>query len=635
MRFSGFVAGARSVRHAIPTTPAPRPIRLVSGLALALGLSLGMVSPQSIRAQEAGGTITGRVTDAANGQPIGQASVIVTGTTVGTQTGDDGTYTLRVPSAGPLTLRVTRIGFEARQQPLSLSAGQTVTANFAMTAASYSLSTVVVTATGQQRKVEIANATAQINVADKIAEAPVATLGNLLSGRAAGVQVVSSGTTGGGSRVRIRGQSSLSLSNEPVVIIDGVRMTSTANSSAVGVGGTGPSRLDDLNPEEIESIEVIKGPSAATLYGTEAANGVINITTKRGRAGQTKWSVYSENGVINDPTTYPDMFFGWGTNAAGAPIQCLAVSVAAGTCTQDSLARGNVMNQAGRTPLTTGSRSQYGLQVSGGSDRVQFFVSGETEAEAGVYKMPDKEVTRLLAERAVSALPSNQTRPNALERNSFRANLTALVNDKTTLQVSSGYVNSRIRLPQNNDNGNGLMVNTMGGFYRFDLKDSRGIPLDGWRSFPMGDVLSTVTTQDISRFVNSAQLSYLPYSWLSARATVGIDFTQREDQALQLFEQGILGANRQGNLNQQRATINQQTVDIGSTASFRPRPWLSSKTSVGMQYIRNLFSVRGRHRPAAPAGRHHAVGRGPPQCQPEQRRAPHARLLHRAGLLDR
>jgi TonB-dependent SusC/RagA subfamily outer membrane receptor len=120
------------------------------------------------------------------------------------------------------------------------------------------------------------------------------------------VQVLPGNMTAGGSRVRIRGTSSLSLSNDPIYIIDGVRLTSGGGTAAgnvgggIGVGGTAPNRVNDINPDEIENIEVVKGPSAATLYGTDAANGVVVITTKRGRAGAPRWLAYAESGVIQD-----------------------------------------------------------------------------------------------------------------------------------------------------------------------------------------------------------------------------------------------------------------------------------------------------------------------------------------------
>ena len=129
---------------------------------------------------------------------------------------------------------------------------------------------------------------------------------NAISGQAPGVQVLQSGgTTGTGSRVRIRGANSLSLSNEPLIIIDGVRVNSSASSSSISTGGQAPSRLNDINPEDIESIEILKGPAASGLYGTQAANGVIQITTKRGAAGTPRWTAWVEAGTIRENNAYP------------------------------------------------------------------------------------------------------------------------------------------------------------------------------------------------------------------------------------------------------------------------------------------------------------------------------------------
>jgi TonB-linked SusC/RagA family outer membrane protein len=582
--------------------PARRPWRALLALA---GLFLAAGGARPVAAQGTGGTVTGRVTDAATGQPIAQARVLVSGTQVGALTGDNGRYTLRVPATGTVSLDVNRIGYEAKKLTVTVSASTPAVADVALTQAAFSLAAVVTTVTGQQRKVELANATSQIAVADKIAELPVSNVGQLLSGRSAGVQVVSAGATGAGSRIRIRGQSSLSLSNDPVVIIDGVRMTAATGSSSIGVGGSAPSRLDDLNPEEIENIEVIKGPSAATLYGTEAANGVINITTKRGKAGATRWNFYTENGRITDPNSYPLMYYGWGTQLTGATagnrVRCPAISIAAGICRADSLRVGNAFQIDSLSPVDVGGRQQYGMQVSGGNDRVQYFVSGETEVETGIYKMPEIEIRRLAAERG-TAVPSSQVRPNALDRNSLRANITAQLASNATLQVSSSFINSRQRLPQNEDNGNGLMVGMLGGEWREDLVDGRGVKLLGWRAFPMGDILSRTTSQATNRFINSAQLQYSPATWLTTRATVGVDFAARNDIGINLFDQGPLGVNRVGQVTSNRSEINQQTVDIGGTATRQFFPWLNSKTSVGMQYIRNYFALTGATGQSLPPG---------------------------------
>src|SRR5690606_21160776 len=136
---------------------------------------------------------------------------------------------------------------------------------------------------------------------------PVTTMSQLIQGRVSGVTVIqSSGTTGGGARVRIRGNNSLSLSNAPLLVVDGVRVYNAESSLGFGVGGQTPSRLDDLNPEDIESIEVLKGPAAAALYGTAAANGVIQVTTKRGQPAASRFNVWTEYGQIERTIEFPE-----------------------------------------------------------------------------------------------------------------------------------------------------------------------------------------------------------------------------------------------------------------------------------------------------------------------------------------
>lgn len=555
-------------------------------------LAAAVLAVPTAQAQGGGNIVSGRVTDAATGQPIQQARVLVAGTQNGTLTAENGRYSLRVTTSGVVSIEVSRIGYEAKK--LSVTVGTApVVQDVALTQNAFSLAAVVTTVTGQQRKVELANATATVNVAEKIAELPVSNLSQVLQGRAAGVNVVSSGEPGVGARIRIRGQTSISLSNEPVVIIDGVRVASGSGSSAVGVGGQSPSRLDDINPEEIESIEIVKGPSAATLYGTEAAAGVINITTKRGKAGRTNWSFYTERGISQDPRegSYPLLYNAWGRNrTTGAAQRCDIVLRLAGTCTVDSVTSGNILNIDSLSPIDLGQRGQYGMQVSGGSDRVQYFVSGEIEREDGIYKMPAGEIARLKAERGASSLPDDQVRPQGLDRNNLRLNLNAQIAPKATLALSSGYVNSSIRRVQNNDNANGLMVQAMGGAWNPSNRDARGVPLPGMFSFPFGDVFGRTTDQQLNRFINSATARWDPTEWLNMRATVGYDYSMREDIQLNRFDQGIFQfPGRNGQITNVRSAISQGTVDLGSTITKGLTSWLNTKTSVGMQFIRNDF----------------------------------------------
>ena len=538
-------------------------------------------------------TVTGRVTDAATGNPVAQARVLIAGTQNGVLTAENGRYTLRVSTTGTVTLDVNRIGYEAAKLTVTVTGDTPVVADIQMKSAAFSLAAVVTTVTGQQRKVELANAVAQINVAEKLAELPVSNMGSLLSGRTSSVQVLQPGGTGAGSRVRIRGQNSFSLANDPIVVIDGVRATSTMNNM-LSTGSAGPSRLDDINPSEIETIEIVKGPSAATLYGTEAANGVIVITTKRGKSGKTIYNFSAETGRLDNTAKFPDLWSRWGRTVASPnkAVPCLLTAVSLGTCTSiDSLSHGNVMNDPALTPLGTGNRQQYNLQVSGGNDKVQFFLSGQTEQETGIYKMPDYEVTRLKARRSVSALPADIMRPNALARNSFRANVNSELRKGLFVQASAAYMNSDVRIPQFVGSGEGLMTTAIAGPWRGDLVDAQGDSLHGYRAWMMGDALSQTTRQAVNRFVNSLSAQWTLTTWLSARAALGSDYTTRNDQFLaKVGEAPATGTLRQGNVTSLRGEINQQTADYGATGTFQLLNWMKSTTSIGMQYVRGAVS---------------------------------------------
>src|SRR5687768_8004173 len=239
-------------------------VRWTTGMAVAL-----MATALGAHAQQ--GRVTVRVTDAANQQPIGQVQVQIAGTTLGGLTGAEGRFTIRGVPAGTHQVRVLRVGYGEQKKQVVVANDQEVTVDFAISAVAISLTPVVTTATGDQRRVELGNSVSQIDAGKVAAEAPIRSVEDLINSRTAGVSVQSGTQTGTGARVRIRGQSSLSLSNEPIYVIDGVRMTSNLGSG-IGTGGNNASRVGDLNPDEIENVEIVKGPSAATLYGTDAAD---------------------------------------------------------------------------------------------------------------------------------------------------------------------------------------------------------------------------------------------------------------------------------------------------------------------------------------------------------------------------
>ena len=553
---------------------------------LVLGGLVGGVSAVA-RAQHA--TVAGRVTDQANGQPLAGARVTVMGTSLIAQTNADGRYTLSRVPGGQLTVRASAVGFGAASRLVTVNPGETAVVDLALTLSPYSLDEVVITSTGDQAKRQVGNSIARIDVAKLVETAPITNVTDLLIAKAAGVDVLPGTVTGAPSRVRIRGTNSLSLTNEPVYFLDGIRVTSQNRSSGIcDVGCAPPSRINDLNPEDFESIEVVKGPAASALYGTDAANGVVVIKTKHGQPGKARWTVYAEQGAINDNNDYPDAVRGWRTGTTTATtstptntVQCILTQVASGACVQDSVTRFNLFNNPQTTPLGTGHRQQYGLQVSGGSDAVRYYVSGEWEDELGQTKMPQFAVDSLTALRQISAVPDNQQQPNALRRTSIRANVAANPTSRIDLEAATTFITSKLRIPPTDNNTTGLLSNALGG----PGNENNG--RYGYRAFTPNEMFSEALGQDVNRFIGSGTGRWRPTSWLAFRAVGGVDYASRLDTDLCMRTDCVNFATiKDGFKQDDRTSYFQYTLDVNATASFTLSPPLTSRTTLGGQYFK-------------------------------------------------
>jgi TonB-linked SusC/RagA family outer membrane protein len=546
---------------------------------------------------QAQGRVTVRVTDAANQQPVGQVQVQIIGTTLGGLTGAEGRFTLRGVPQGTHQIRVLRVGYGEQKKPVTVTGDQEVTVDFAIAPVAISLTPVVTTATGDQRRVELGNSVAQLDAGKIAAEAPIRSIEDMLNARTAGVAVQSGTQTGTGARVRIRGASSLSLSNDPIYVIDGIRMTSNLGSAAFGTGGNTASRVGDLNPDEIENVEIVKGPSAATLYGTDAANGVIVITTKRGRAGAPRWNVYGEGGYLEDRNTYPFNYTLTGKDAIdGSPrsaASCTLPLVSAGTCKVDSLRVYSPLRDPSATPIGTGDRYQVGGNLSSGTEALRYFVSGEREEETGVLELPDFEVRRLQAEKA--PIRDWTKRPNALTRNTARLNVNSNVGSTLDLALNVGYINlaQRYTLESNATAGLGSQAFGGQGFKENGTVSGTGTPLMGYRAWTPGYTWQEKTAQGVNRFIGSSNATWRPFTWNQTRLTFGTDLTSRVDDDLLFRGEGPpLNANyRLGIKGNARANIRNSTVDLTSGANFNPLGWLNSRTTLGAQYVNYQFDL--------------------------------------------
>lgn len=524
-------------------------------------------APSGAAAQPAArGTITGRVTEQGTGRPIADVQVTLVGTRLGAQTGPDGSFRITGAPAGAAVVRALRIGFRAATQAVTVTGGASTPVTLALAATPSTLEQVVVTATGgSQRQREQGNAISQIT-ADTVPLAAVPNVSGLVNGRAAGVSVVGvSGSTGTGARIRVRGANSLSLANDPLLIIDGVRINSDPNSFNPNSGGTGgqtPSRLNDLLPEDIEDIQVLKGPAATGLYGTQAANGVIQITTKRGAQGATRWNAYAEGGALNDRNAYPANWGAYGnfpdtTGAVTNSRGCDLATQGFGQCTQTQVINFNPL--VVHNPFRTGPRLKGGANVSGGAERATYFLSADYTSEDGVYQT------------------------NSLRQASLRANVTARPASTLDVATSAGFVRSQLRLPRNDNDYFGYISNGVGGL-AFDTPTSQGYD-------PVGpSVIDQLQTgQDVFRFTGSVTATYRPLSWLSVIGVAGLDNVNRSDS--QTYPPGVIppgffgydvGYRESGRFN-----VNTSTANISAAATRQLAATLTSTTTAGFQYQRD------------------------------------------------
>ena len=529
-----------------------------------LGLSALVFAPIVAVAQQPTGTITGRVIDRASQQPVVGATVRVVGTTRGAQTSDQGTYRITGVTAGAVNVQALRIGYASITRPVTIANGETATVDFALEQAATQLDIVQVTATGQeQSRRESGVATANINVAEQVPQAAVTNMATVLSSRAPGVVVQEAGgTTGSGARIRIRGSNSVSLSNDPLIIVDGIRVNNEQDAAAnsIGVGGQVPSRLNDINQEDIENIEIIKGPAAAALYGTAAANGVIQITTKRGHAGKTRWNFRTQAGTVNEVTRWPSNFAAFDVEDAPAGdtiFGCTNDFAIRGFCVQNGVASFNPLEQ--ESPFIRGWQEKFGMDASGGSDVAQYFIGGDFSREQGVY-----EINR---QRMIS----------------LRSNVRGQLRPNFDLSVNVGYTQNRLRLPQNDNNVRGVIPQGLLGNFENDPV------LHGWGFDTPQDIFAINTQQNVEHFTGSTRANWQALSWLSAIGTAGIDFTNRMDQEFIPPYTATPFTSRFADDSVGKRTSNPfqdfvYTANGGVTATFNPRSNLRSATSAGVQF---------------------------------------------------
>jgi len=369
--------------------------------------------------------VTGKVTSTEDGSPLPGVSITVKGTTKGTTTNVDGSYRISVPTNS--VLQASFIGFTTLEQAVNNRS----IVDFVLVSATQTLNEVVVTGYGSQIKRDLTGNIARIKGSD-VADMPVTTFEQSIQGKAAGVQInQGTGKLAQGIQIRVRGQSSVSASNEPLYVIDGIPMTQ--GDLSVAGGATNPTV--DINPQDIESIEILKDASAGAIYGARAANGVVLITTKKGKAGKTNVTFGMQYGK-SKPTNilqflntkqYMDFYRVAAANSdkidgydASDPdsytsyMESFFVTQSLGTLGTAKQADTDWASLA----YQDAPSQQYDLSVSGGSEKTTVFMSGQFLDQTGILA------------------------GNAFNRLTGRLNLSHKVTDKLTVGMNMGITRS-------------------------------------------------------------------------------------------------------------------------------------------------------------------------------------------------
>jgi TonB-linked SusC/RagA family outer membrane protein len=491
---------------------------------------LGIAVPAIVQAQQAA-TISGRVTTD-GGQPLPAATVFIQTLGVGTTTRDDGTFSLSIPggrvTGQTVTIAARRVGYRTSTAQVTLRAG-TLTQNFTLGANALQLGEVVVTGAGLSTTAERLGAVRTAVDTQALVRANEPNVVQALAAKAPGIVVnQQAGDPGASSKIIIRGQNTIQGTGQPLFVVDGTPINnqtiSTSGGDNVGGGTVTPNRAYDINPDDIASIEVLKSAAAAAIYGARASQGVILITTKRGRAGQTSYSLRST--VTSDEANrLPALQRQFNLGSRGITATCETEDcVLTGGSWGAPIAAGTQTFDQARAIFERGSLLDAVLQVSGGSERTQFFLSGSSSNQQGII-VGDRDTYR---------------------RQTFRLNATQRVSSALSATGNISYVDSRGSFIQRGSNTSGI---TLGGWRTTPTFDNRQFldPDNGLhRSYryqrpseesgtesrvydnPFFVIRRQQNTSNTGRAFGNLNVNYTPASWLTLQYTLGADYTSDE-----------------------------------------------------------------------------------------------------------
>jgi TonB-linked SusC/RagA family outer membrane protein len=496
-------------------------------VAAALALASPAASP--LAAQQAA-TITGRVL-AEGDRPVAAASVFIPTMNLGTTTSANGTYTFTVPASRvtgqTVALTARLVGYRAQTVQVTLRPG-TITQDFTLVSAPATLSAVVVTGAGTvSTRERLGNVINSVDSSVLQRATQPQNVVSALSGTAPNVVVrTSSGEPGASASIQIRGATSVTGTNQPLFVVDGQPIDNTTISTAQGpsdFAGTGSTvsqnRAADINPNDIESVEILKGAAASAIYGARAANGVVLITTKRGRPGQTRYTLQSTNTFDRVSQTIP-LQRRFGLGSGGTPGGCSDPDCSAGILSWGPALTGTPTFDHADEIFKTGRTLDNNLSISGGSERTTFFLSGGLTAQDGVIIGPN----------------------NRYNRTSVRLKATHALSSRVNVGGNLSYIDTRGRFVQKGSNTSGLLlgalrtppdfnnqpyldpVSGMHRSYRFpnpstvSATESRGYDNPIFAAYNPGN------QSELGRFLGNVSLEWTPLPWLRIQEQLGSDY---------------------------------------------------------------------------------------------------------------
>ncbi len=579
---------------------------------LLTAVALAVVTVPHLGAQQ----ITGRVLDQASGQPLAAVQVFIGGSGIGALSQQNGRYLLLNVPVGTHTINAQLIGYGGQEAQVTVAAGETAVLDFRLNEQALGLDEIIVTGTpgGTQRRA-IGNTVATVSAADLTRDVSFANVQTVLQGRTPGVRLAAiNGTVGSGTNVEVRGVGSFNLGRNPLIYVDGIRVNNDGEAGPRTGGERVVNVFNDFNPADIESIEIIKGPAAATLYGTEASAGVIQIITKRGQEGAPQFDVSIRQGVnyIRNPagrvgtqytcvTSFSPPCSPNGTHPVTGEIheggnlvafnmhddlnevldmgtEACARSLDDPQCWNQYWTTGPVAD--GKWPqeniFQDGRSSTVDLGVRGGTDAVRYFLQGSYTEDNGVVWYNWNNVFR------------------------GRANIGVVLSDNFSLDVSTGYVQGDTRFSNPSASEGGIFTEFGWGvgycIPTISDNDPNTNPCPrilGFQEHLPTDHQQVEATRDFKRFTGSATLNYTSGDWLSSRAIVGLD--QGWDQNNVVYpidtrQEPVYfrkwGQNKTGSVQVERPVSTNLTMDWAATATTDVPFFdnVSSQTSFGAQY---------------------------------------------------